>query len=284
MGLVTAPTTGSPPQSGSRTQLPSIGWSRSTPLLAGDGGTAQTVDLIRQAVWQGLSDARVRAQLAQILRSIPAYDQLAELRAIHAWVLRNIRFTNDPIGHETVSTANWTLTHGIGDCDDINAVLIPTLVMTAGIPARLVTVSNDPSDPSRFSHVYAEAEVNGRWIPMDAARPGASFGTTVAQYGRKRVWSLVDRKYQDLAGLSGAHAPGTGLGFNWDIFGQVVQGASAGIANVLNAIYKPQVIPPGTPPPGGTGPGTAAGGISTNTLLLLGGLGLGAVLLMQMKK
>lgn len=262
-----------------------MGWSRSTPLLAGDAGTAQTVDLIRQAVWQGLQDARVRAQLAQILNTVPAYNTLAELQAIFEWVRANIRFTNDPVGHETVSTASWTIEHRIGDCDDINAVLIPTLVMMAGIPARLVTVSNDPSDPSRFSHVYAEAEVNGRWIPMDAARPGARFGTTVAQYGRKRLWSLVDRKYQDLAGLSGAHASGTGLGFNWDIFGQITQGASQGIAEVLRSIYRPGAQPPGALPAAGTAPSSAVGGgISTNTLLMLGGLGLGAMLLMQMKK
>ena len=274
MGLITAPIAHS---SG-------MGWSRSTPLLAGDAGTAQTVDLIRQAVWDGLRDARVRAQLARILSGVPAYNTLAELQAIFWWVYRNIRFTNDPIGHETVSTASWTLTHGIGDCDDINAVLIPTLVMMAGIPARLVTVSNDPSDPSRFSHVYAEAEVSkDGWIPMDAARPGASFGSTVAQYRRKRVWSLVDRKYQDLAGLAGAYAGrSAGLGFNWDIFGQAFQAGAQTFSNVWQSIKQPKVeqAPAPGPAPAGTAPPS---GISNNTLLLLGGLGLGAVLLMQKK-
>ena len=262
---------------------PSVGSAVSVPLLAGDGGTEQTIDLIRQAIWQGLSDARVRSQLAQILQGIPAYNTLAELQAIYGWVLANIRFTNDPIGHETVSTASWTLTHRIGDCDDINAVLIPTLVMTAGIPARLVTVSNDPSDPSRFSHVYAEAEVNGRWIPLDAARPGARFGTTVAQYARKRLWSLVDRKYQDLAGLAGAYVGRrTGVGFDWSAFSEAFSAGATAVSNVFKNISQPTVqqAPAPGPAPVGTAP---ASGISTNTLLLLGGLGLGAVLLMQKK-
>lgn len=253
----------------------SQGWSRSIPLLAGDGGTAQTIELIRQAVWQGLSDARVREQLAAILRNVPAHDPLAELGAIYEWVLRNIRFTNDPVGHETVSSANWTLLHRIGDCDDINAVLLPTLVMMAGIPVRLVTVSNDPSDPSRFSHVYAEAEVNGRWIPLDAARPGARFGETVARYVRKRVWSLIERKYQDIAGLNGVTAVHS-LGFDWAAFSNIIQGAAQGIANVVGSIRQPTIQP--VPPPPTVG--TALGGISTNMLLLLG-LGIGAIVLLR---
>lgn len=277
MGLATAPST--------RSVGSTAGWSHSTPLLAGDGGTSQTIDLIRQAVWQGLQDARVRAQLAAIVQGIPAYDSLAEARAIYAWVLRNIRFTNDPVGHETVSTPNWILTHRIGDCDDINAVLIPTLIMSAGIPARLVTVSNDPSDPSRFSHVYAEAEINGHWLPLDAARPSASFGTTVAQYRRKRVWSLVDRKYQDLSGLSGAYVGRTGMGFDWGIFTKAFEAGSTAISSVLQSIRRPQIAlppPPGiTPGPAGTTTQAAPGGISTGTLLVLGALGLGAVMLMK---
>jgi transglutaminase-like putative cysteine protease len=264
------------------------GWSHSTPLLAGDAGTSQTIDLIRQAVWQGLQDARVRAQLAQILQSVLAYDKFAEVQAIYAWVLRNIRFTDDPVGHETVSTPNWILTHRIGDCDDINAVLIPTLVMTAGIPARLVTVSNDPSDPSRFSHIYAEAQIGAQWIPLDAARPGARFGTTVSQYGRKRLWSLVDRKYQDLAGLSGAYVGRAGMGA-WDIgaFTDIVSGITKSVTDVIASIRRPQIAlppPPGSAPaPTGTTTQTAPGGISTGMLLVLGALGLGAVMLMKDK-
>ena len=274
MGLATAPVSNN------------AGWSRSTPLLAGDAGTAQTIDLIRQAVWSGLQDARVRAQLARILNGIPAYDTTAEIQAIFNWVLANIRFTNDPIGHETISTASWTIEHRIGDCDDINAVLIPTLVMMAGIPARLVTVSNDPSDPARFSHIYAEAEVNGGWIALDAARPGARFGATVAQYGRKRLWSLVDRKYQDLAGLSGVSASAAGMaGWDMDIFGGVISDISKGIADIVGAFRRPTPISPGgggQPPPPGPYPYPAPStGISTNTLLILGGLGIGAMLLMK---
>ena len=272
------------------------GWSQSTPLLAGDPGTSQTIDLIRKAVWQGLSDARVRAQLAQILQGVQAYDTPAELQAIYAWVHQNIRFTNDPVGHETVSTASWTIAHGIGDCDDINAVLIPTLVMSAGIPAHLVTVSNDPSDPSRFSHVYAEAEVNGRWIPIDAARPGASFGTTVRQYGRKRVWSLVDRQYQDLAGLNGVTLQRAGMGFSMAALSEIIAGAGRTASEIITAVrprsQAPPPIAPGTytpatftpytpytpgqqPPPPAPAPPTA--GISP--LLLLGVLGIGVALI-----
>ena len=269
--------------------LANAGWSHSTPLLAGDAGTSQTIALIRTAVWQGLQDARVRAQLSQILQNVPAHDSLAEIRAIYAWVLRHIRFTNDPVGHETVATAHWTLTHRIGDCDDINGVLIPTLVMAAGIPVRLVTISNDPSDPSRFSHIYAEAEIRGQWVPLDAARPGASFGTTTAHHLRKRVWSLVDQAYQDLAGLSGVRAPlrsraygrQAGMGFDWDVFGNIIANISSTVSKVWPGSRLP-ISPAVQAPPV---PSTNLQSVSSSTVpLLLGGLGIGALILMQMRK
>lgn len=249
------------------------GWSRSTPLLAGDAGTEQTIELIRQAVWEGLRDERVRAQLAEILRGIPAYNSHAEVEAIYNWVLRHIRFTNDPVGHETVSSANWILTHRIGDCDDINAVLLPTLVMMAGIPVHVVTVSNDPSDPTRFSHIYSEAELGGQVIPLDAARPGARFGQTVSQYARKRLWSLVSQEYQDLRGLGGVYL--RGMGFDWGIFTDVITNISNSVSQVLSSITQPTPYT-GTsqPPPGGT-TGTSSG-MSGNTMLILGGLGIAA--------
>ena len=261
------------------------GWSRSVPLLAGDEGTAQTVALIRQAVHDGLRDPLVRAQLAAILRGVPPYDSAAEARAIYEWVRRNIRFTNDPVGHETVSTAAWTLTHGIGDCDDINAVLLPTLVMMAGIPVRLVTVSNDPSDPSRFSHIYAEAEFNGQWVPLDAARPGARFGSTVSRYVRKRVWSLLDSSYRDisrgLAGVAVAQGMGTWVDDLTSIITSGAKGASDIIASISHPDYRVFSVPPGAPgAPTAPGPVTTPS-ISTNTLLL--GLGAAALFLMSKK-
>ena len=255
------------------------GTSRSVPLLAGDAGTAQTIDLIRRAVHAGLSNPTVRATAGEILRNVPAYNDRAAAEAIFNWVRQKIRFTNDPVGHETISSPDWTINHGIGDCDDINAVLLPTLLMVVGYPVRLVTLSNDPSDPSRFSHIYAEVEINGQWIPLDAARPGATFGTTVNRYLRKRVWSLVDKKFQDLAGLAGVKTGSrTGMGFNWNVFADVLKQGTTAISDVL------KTIPPRIVVPGSTGPGSPAPVSTFPTGLALAAGGLGLLFVMSQKR
>lgn len=256
------------------------GWSRSFPLLAGDEGTAQTIRLIRHAVWSGLQDARVREQLAAILQGVPEYDQTAEAKAIYNWVRRNIRFTSDPVGHETVSTAHWTLTYRIGDCDDINAVLIPTLLMAAGIPARLVTVSNDPSDPGRFSHVYAEAQLS-HWVPLDAARPGARFGTTVSRYGRKRVWSLVDDSFQDIGrGLSGV-AAARGMGGWADDLAKAAGAIASSASQVISSIRVPAFPTTATVPYSQQQQTTGSGSPGISPWVLA--LGAGALVLLSRK-
>ena len=263
------------------------GYSASRPLLSGDRGTAQTIALIRQVVWDGLEDARVHAQLAGILQGVPAYNDLAAVQTIYHWVLRHIRFTNDPIGHETIRTANWILTHRIGDCDDINAVLLPTLLMSAGYQVELVTIASDPADPESFTHIYARVLVNGRWIPIDAARPGAQFGTAVQSYGRQRVWSLKDDKYQDVAGLAGYPVARAGMGFDFGIITNLLQAGSQATSNILRSISSGgQAVRLPPPAPGQTyapfSTGAGVGGISMGTVLLVG-LGVGALVLLSRK-
>jgi hypothetical protein len=257
-------------------------YSTTVPLADGDSGTAQTIALIRRAVSAGVTSPEVRETAARILSSagVPAYDDLAEVRAVYQWVLENIRFTRDPVNFEMVSDAAWTLRHRIGDCDDINAVLLPALLMAIGNPVRLVTVANIPHDPESFAHVYAEVEVNGEWIPLDAARPGAVFGVAPARVYRKRIWNLLDDGYQDVK-LSGAY-----LGeFEWGLVSDWI--SSAG--NIITPIFQPDPVytpppinfqpqPYPAPPPSG---GFGAGGIDTSTILIFGALGLGAVLLLK---
>ena len=267
-------------------QQEGFGWSRSLPLLAGDRGTEQTIALIRQVVWDGLEDPRVHAQLAGILQGVPAYNDPAAVQTIYQWVLRHIRFTNDPVGHETIRSAHWILTYRIGDCDDINAVLLPTLLMSAGYPVELVTVASDPADPESFTHIYARVLLNGRWIPIDAARPGAQFGTAVRSFGRERVWSLKDEKYQDVAGLAGYPVALAGMGFSLSDFGNLLQSGTQAAGNILRSIssggqvVKVPPVPGQTYPPYSTGAGI--GGISMGTILLVG-LGVGALVLLSRK-
>ncbi len=264
---------------------PTSGRSESWPLREGDAGTEQTVELIRRAVRESQSDPMVRAAAGTILRGVAANDDLAEARILYEWVRHNIRFTKDPVDFETISSARWTLTHGFGDCDDINAVLLPALLMITGHPVRLVTISNQPKAPEAFTHVYAEVEIKGRWIPIDAARRNARFGVGPSRHFRKRIWSLSSRRYQDVSGLSGAQVLGQESPWYMRIIDPVTQATSQIISAVQGVAYTPppQIPPPpqvtAAPQPGG---GYAVG-VSDN-VLLIGGAALVVALVAGRKK
>jgi hypothetical protein len=180
------------------------------PLLNGDAGVAQTIAKMRQLVDQALRDPSIIRLATDIVRSVPAHDEVGEVNTIYQWMLSNIRFTKDPVGKEKLYPPSELLKIRAGDCDDVS-MLMATLLMAVGYPARLITVSASDADPQQFSHVYVETQVAGSWIPMDAARPDAMFGAEPPMYYRKRAWSLTDDSYQDLAGVKVYAHPGSNV-------------------------------------------------------------------------
>src|SRR5947209_9321724 len=148
------------------------------PLPGGDRGTEATVAQIRKLVHAGMTDQVVNRLAMQIVHAagVQQFNFAGEVQAIFQWVLRNIRFFKDPDGIETLRTAREILAVQGGDCDDINGVLLPSLLLTIGHPVRLVTISNSPDSPQLFSHIYCEVEINGQWVPLDAARRDPGFG------------------------------------------------------------------------------------------------------------
>ena len=177
----------------------------SMPLAGGDTGVEQTIAQMRRLIEQGKKDPQVHEYAAAIIRScnVPAFDWNGEARAIFEWVRRNIRFTRDVYGKETLHSAPEILRLGIGDCDDFT-ILICSLLATIGAKTRIVTVSNHAEDPSQFSHVYPEVKIpNGSWIPLDAARRSPAFGRGPENYFRKRLWDTTSDDFIDIEGLQG---------------------------------------------------------------------------------
>ncbi len=160
-------------------------------IAPGDQGIAQTIDAIRQLVFDGVRDVDVNRTALQIVSSAPAHNPGAEARAIYNWIRSNIRFTNDIYGAETLRPAREILLVRAGDCDDINGVLLPTLLESVGIQSRLVTIAADQTRPEVFSHIYAEANLDGQWVPMDAAARSARFGLEPAEYWRRQTWDVT---------------------------------------------------------------------------------------------
>lgn len=208
----------------------------SAPLLPGDEGTAQTVALIRRAYQDALTDPLVRSTAGTLVRALNPTDLEGQARAIFEWVRKNIRFVRDPVGHEVVSSAQFTLTRRFGDCDDVNAVLLPALLGAVGIHTRLVTVAGERGDP-QFTHIYCEAAVGGihavnGWVPLDMARPGATFGTTGQGYSRKRIWEIEEDSYRDIAGLGS-------LGFSMEDLVSVIGAGTGAATNIISSLRVP---------------------------------------------
>jgi hypothetical protein len=186
-----------------------------TPLLRGDRGVEQTIDLLRCLVDDAVKDPRINVRAIQILRdyNVTNFGTLDRLHAFYDWISQpaNFLYVPDPVGpfgpKETLRPARTLFEVRGGDCDDYTA-LLASLLGTVGIRTRAVTIAADGNYPNDFSHIYPEAEVSpGRWIPMDAARPGAQFGVAPPRYFRKRVWSLTDSDFEDVKNpLAGAPA------------------------------------------------------------------------------
>jgi len=186
------------------------------PLSDGDPGVDETIGYIRQLVDEGLCDPRVRRVATEIIRGagVLPYDELGEVRAIFEWARnwRNVRFFKDMVGKEMLQPAWSILESGAGDCDCINAILLPSLLGAIGYPTRAVTVAADPADPGQFSHIYIEVLVDdgsegGAWIPLDVARPGAAWGKMPEHFWRIRRWPLMDAAdIPDISGLTARRA------------------------------------------------------------------------------
>lgn len=256
------------------------------PLLSGDAGTEQTISKMRELVDSALRNPSIIRLAKDIVASAPAYNETAEAQAIYNWVLSNIRFTRDPVSKETLYPPAELLKIRSGDCDDIS-MLVATLLMAVGIPARLVTVSANPSS-SDFSHVYAEGQIEGEWTPIDPARVDSAFGQGPAMYFRKRAWSLTDSGYDDLQGLGyyprfrshlgQTQYPATDEPYDYTTPEAMVATVAQGAANIIAASNQPynpwssfatQYSPYGTSAGYSTSP-LASSSISPTLLIVLG--------------
>lgn len=280
------------PHSPARYSTPGLG--HKEPLLNGEAGTAQTIAVMRKLVDQALEDPAIVRKAIEIVRGVPAFDEMGEVESVYNWVRRNIRYTKDPVSKEKLYPPAELLKIRAGDCDDIST-LINVFATSLGYPSRWVTISTQADNPSEFTHVYSEVEVppgSGNWVALDAARLDSEFGVEPPVYFRKRAWDVTSDSYEDLAGqvrrmpkfLSG-YATVPGLGQDWT---SVIQQSLAETPAIIAAAsgkgsatspYGSYSTPytPYAPPAGYTAsyPYTTTAGISmspTTLMLIVGGI------------
>lgn len=163
-----------------------------------DSSTVATVSLMQQYIQAASQSPAIQQALSQamygIADSAPAW---RKADAIWHWVRKNFRFQTDESilatsfgmgpDNELLIRPELFLQVRRGDCDDFS-MLTCALLKTAGCTARLVTIAADPSEPQRFSHVYALVVLeNGNTIPMDTSH-GRYFGWESPRAYRRQEW------------------------------------------------------------------------------------------------
>ena len=120
--------------------------------------------------------------------------------------------------------------------------------------------------------------------PGSAGIAGMNFA---ASAGESNLNGLAFRQSNALAGMGMAGITGAGLGFNWDVFGEVLEATTPLIAAGANRISPGTVMPYGFGGQGFTPPGvaTVGGQVAVGTSLGTGALvalGVGGLVLVML--
>lgn len=144
-------------------------------IPGGARGTEETlkrmVDIVRKSVRDPKRGAFLRGLAMKIIvdAGCKPKDYKCEAKVLHEWVRDKIRWTRDVRGMETLQFPWRTLEFGAGDCDD-KSILLATLAIMAGMPARYRAIGADPDRKKTFTHVYVMLNPNGdgrTWLAAD---------------------------------------------------------------------------------------------------------------------
>jgi hypothetical protein len=168
---------------------------------------------LKAAVYRGKNNPKVRELAIQIIKDegLDGRQHKEIAAAFQRWMQSNIVYVNDPVRTEIFQEAYKTLLETkAGDCDD-QAVALASLLMSVGIPAKLVLLSQDePFDKkARFRHIFVTATIDGRdyWVEtilpkaFDERHPhtGLMFIDLSIPNSAKKV--VVPAKKEEMAGL-----------------------------------------------------------------------------------
>jgi transglutaminase-like putative cysteine protease len=164
-----------------------------------DRSTAATVALMYQVIAESYRRPEVIRATREACGRCGLLDPAwRKARAIWEWIHRHIRFMSDeqilsqyfglPEDLELLQRPELLLRTRKGDCDCFT-MLTCSMLLAAGVAARIVTIAADPSQPRRWSHVYAVQydQGSGSETPMDTSH-GRYYGWQAPRYYRRHEW------------------------------------------------------------------------------------------------
>lgn len=136
---------------------------------------------------EGSRNIDVRSVAVEQTRRLLQKDYEGEARLCLAFVRDQIRYVRDIRGVETVHAAEYVLHMGAGDCDD-KSILLAAMLGSIGHRCRFVAVA---FAPERFSHVWVQCNIRGRWVDLEPTEPIA-YGKRIPSRG------AVEHIYQEV--------------------------------------------------------------------------------------
>ena len=150
------------------------------PLSTGDAGTYETLEKMRGLVHESITRPEVKEVAMRAIWNCPPSNPLCYSRGIYDYAKLRMRYVPDTFGVEEI-TAPWVHAKRIletgmsyGDCDDFS-VFQSAMLNSIGVPTRFGVIAT-PKNGGKFDHVRVEANVLGRWLPMETTRARAKFG------------------------------------------------------------------------------------------------------------
>ncbi|MFW9874959.1 MAG: transglutaminase family protein [Candidatus Thorarchaeota archaeon] len=136
-------------------------------LQKGPQGIKQTLALMSGLKDVGKKTVPIRQTALSLVSHLPQKDFKNEVYKIFSFVQNNIRYVKDVHNVETLQTPVNTLLFKQGDCDD-KSVLLASLLESIGHKTRFKAIG---LAPNKYSHVYVQVFVNGKWVSLDATEP-----------------------------------------------------------------------------------------------------------------
>lgn len=170
-----------------------------------EAATEQTIHQMQEFIAADSQHPNVQAAAREATAGVMAGDVANHIRAVWAWIKRRVRLVSDaelarlggfPNAEEAevlIRPADiLTMPEPQGDCDDF-AMLGAAMLRVLGISSEFITVAADPTDLTRYSHVYLLAVLpSGERLPLDLSHgeyPGWFPGTL----GKTRIWVSPQR-------------------------------------------------------------------------------------------
>lgn len=203
-------------------------------------GLSGVVDKIRELILDGRGNFQVRQKALEITQRIPVDKRTGHpdrrnfghvASAVYNWMKDSIAYVRDPHHIEWLQGAEVTLKVKSGDCDDMT-ILAGSLLMSLGIPSRVVVVGQKNNNPTQFSHIYLEFEHSGRWYPFDVTlAKSAGVGIPAEQITKR--WEVMLSDHSNAETMSDHYenqTPTGKSGFLDDAMNHVAAGSATGAA------------------------------------------------------